>query len=52
MVERRRVVQDAVVLERVQDVPAPELEQVNAALVHGQPEGLGPVGGEGLLQEM
>ena len=43
VVERRRVVQDPVVLKRVQDVPAPEFEEVNPALIDRQPESLRPV---------
>ena len=35
VVERGRVVEDAVVLERVQHVPAAEFQQVNPALVNG-----------------
>lgn len=43
VVERGRVVEDRVVLERGQNVAAAELEEVHTALVDGEPEGLRPV---------
>ena len=51
VVERRSVVEDGVVIEGGEDVAGPELQQVNSALIHGKPQGLGPIGGKGLLQE-
>lgn len=50
VVQARSVVEDRVVLERVEHVARPELEQMDAPLVHGHPQCLGPVRGEGLLK--
>ena len=49
VVERGRVVQDGLVVERGQHVPRAELQKVDPALIHRQPQRLGPVGGKGLL---
>ena len=51
VVERWRVVQDRVVVEGRQHVPGAELEQVDTALIHGEPQRLGPVRGKGLLEK-
>jgi hypothetical protein len=50
VIERGRVVEDAIVLERVQHVPAAELQQVNAALIDGQPKCFRPIGCKRLLE--
>ena len=49
VVERGRVVQHGLVVKRGQDVPCPELQEVNPPLIHRKPQGLGPVRGKGLL---
>jgi hypothetical protein len=50
VVERGRVVQDVLVLERGQHVARTELEEVHSALVNRKPQGLGPVGRKRLLK--
>ena len=50
VVEGGRVVQHGLVLEGGEDVAGAVLKEVDAALIHRQPEGLGPVGREGLLR--
>jgi len=49
VVEAGGVVYQALVLVRGQHVPGPRLQQVDSSLVHRQPEVLGPVGREGLI---
>lgn len=50
MIETGSVVENIVVFERRQDISSAEFEQVDAALVDGEPERFGPVGCEGLLK--
>ena len=50
VVQRRRVVQDALVLEGREHVARPELDEVDAALVDRQPQRLGPIRSERLLK--
>ena len=50
VVQRRRVVQDALVLEGGEHVACSELDEVDAALVDRQPQRLGPIRSKGLLK--
>ena len=51
VVERGGVVEHGLVLEGGEHVAGAVLQEVDAALVHCQPQGLGPVRGERLLEE-
>ena len=50
VVEAGGVVNEALVLVCGQHVAGARLQEVDTALIHGEPEILGPVGGEGLLK--
>ena len=50
VVEAGGEVHQALVLVGGQHVAGARLQKMNSALVHSQPEILGPVGGEGLLK--
>ena len=51
MVERWGVVEHGVVVEGREDVASAELQQMNTTLIHGKPEGLGPIRSKGLLEK-
>ena len=50
MIQRRRVVQDTLVLKGREHVACSELDEVDAALINRQPQRLGPIRSERLLE--